>query len=61
MQISNLLLPPELILFPLNLIKLQLGLEAVQLLIVFELVQLSLTLVELLLPRRVPIVHRPRL
>ena len=61
LQFSDLLLLAKLILLPLNLIKLQLGLETVQLLIVLELVELSLILVELLLTLRVPIVYWPRL
>jgi hypothetical protein len=57
LQVSDLLLLAKLILFALNLIKLLLGLETVQPLVVFELVELSLILVELLLAPRVPIVH----
>jgi hypothetical protein len=61
LQVSDLLLLAKLILFALNSIKLLLGLETVQPLVVFELVELSLILVELLLAPRVPIVHRPGL
>lgn len=42
LQLPNLLLLARLILFPLNSIKLRLGLETVQLLVIFDLVQLSL-------------------
>lgn len=54
LQVSDLLLLAKLILFALNSIKLLLGLETVQPLVVFELVELSLILVELLLAPRGP-------
>lgn len=49
LQLSNLLLSSELVLFPLDPVQLKLVLQAVELLIVFKLIQPLLSLVQLLL------------